>query len=666
MKMHDFAKIVCWTLACAVMTEFASAQAPTPTLNAVSPPTVSTDPNYGDFNSYVIPSPVVNGVTVAIPWNAVDMSTTSAQDYQFSTWDSQNLTQFENITPAKVVNFIVMPAEEGGVNRYTPDYVFSQAWANGTVPWESPIPGWAAQTPYLPSTYILVNGSYQQEIATVTPPSGFNGHCVSGKKTPNFSTTVGGTVNDGTAPTQCTWQDVGTNAPLQQMANCQSYEGAPQWQGTTTYGNGVVIAPNEQDFNFHYYQQSSGKQCLSNGTPPSSWNTSGGYTSDNNCSWLDIGTAIPNDQGIPVSYNLPMMSAYQKFAAALYNHYATSPPSGFKVGYIRFGMTEGGEASPLCNTANSQSSGWPEYSKYTYLAYISDMTNYFGGLGTTNPAQTADMHMVGNPGDPDYADQEALYAFNNSIGIGTNGLSANDVLNLTGGTGYTQLCSTTPQGCTSGDWYYNFDVVPVGTGTGYCGQTMNNGYHPICSLQTQTYSTPTDNTPPNTGSLSAITTSPTFPGLIPTAQTYGATNLEIYPIDTLLATSPNYCNDVGASCGSGSNYSVFQPNYEATFESFLSQTPGIYDPAANTTLSSDTSVTFYWYPESTATAYRLVVSSSSGGGGTIYYTNSTISQWNSSQTATMSLPHGATVYAHLAYELSGVWTVISVVKYTAP
>jgi hypothetical protein len=656
----------------AILALNAAVLAQTPTLNAVSPPTSSTQPNYTDFNNYVIPTPTVNGVTVSVPWSAIDLSTTSTQDYDFTDWDNANLANFANTN--KVVNLIIMPATEGGVNTYTPSYVFTQHWANadGTYVWESSTPGWSPRTKYLPTTYILVSGHYQQEVNTVTPTTGFDGHCVSGTSSPTFSTSGGLSTEDppGTDPTQCQWKDMGASAPLQAVSNCSGYEGAPAWQASVNFANGKVIAPDSTQFNFHYYQQSSGGTCTTGSSAPSTWNTSGGNTTDNTCTWHDNGTTIPNNQGLPVSYNRPFLTAYEDFAAAAYEHYSNQNPlqplmNGLKIGYIRFGMTQGGEASPLCNTSGSQSSGWPLYSKYTYLAYISDMTIYFGDQGTTIVPQLADMHAVGNPPDYDYPDQEALYAFDNSIGISTNGLDVNDVLNVTGDSGYTQLCSTTPKGCTNGDWYNNFKVVTVGTGSGYCGQKMSNGKYPICSLQTLTASTPTENTVGYTGSLSV---DGTFPGLIPTAQANGTTNLEIYPIDTLLAVSPNYCSDTGASCTPPNNYSVFQADYESAFETFLSETPGIYTPAFNSTLPSDTSDTFYWYPEPTATAYKLVISSGAGGGGTVYYTNSSISQWAPSVTASMSptLPHGGTVYVHLSYELSGVWTVISSGHYTAP
>lgn len=695
MKTHTLNVIV----TALFMTGFAFGQAPSPTLNAVFPPTTSSQPNYTDFNTYVIPNPTINGVTVGLPWSAVDKSTTSTQNYDFTDWDTNNLAQFENTN--KVVNLIVMPALEGGVNSDTPSYVFSQAWANGTVSWESAIPGWTASTKYLPTTYILVSGHYQQEINTVTPSSGFDGHCVSGGTEPTFSTT-GGTVTDGTSPTQCAWQDIGTHAPLQAQAACVSYPGAPAWKGSSNYANGKIVVPTNagSNYNLHFYEQNSGSSCTSgsseptwptnggsvtdntctwldnqgappwaastnyangkiivpesaaynlhfykqtassctsSGTAPTTWNTTGDSFSDNSCTWIDNGTVIPSDQGIPVSYNLPFLTAYQKFAAAVYDHYANHAPSGLKMGYIRFGMTEGGESTPLCNTANSQSSGWPKYSKYTYLAYISDMLTDFGGLGTTAIPQVADMNAVGSTPDYDYADQEALYANNNSIGLDTNGLQVNDVTQIQAG-------NCTVKGSTSGDWCKNFNT--------YCGTTMTNGYKPICSLQTLLASTPGNDTSGETGSLSV---DGTFPGLIPTASAHGATNLEIYTIDTLLAVSPNYCSDSGASCSSP-DYSGYQGPYESAFETFLGITPGIYSPAPSSTLPTGT-ITFEWNPQPGAypcslanVSYGLRAGTSPGG--TYYFSVSGLSGSTLSYSHTISATSGSTVYVGWTYAIS--------------
>lgn len=105
---------------------------------------------------------------------------------------------------------------------------------------------------------------------------------------------------------------------------------------------------------------------------------------------------------------------------------------------------------------------------------------------------------------------------------------------------------------------------------------MANGNKPTCSLQTLLASTPGNDTSGETGSLSI---DGTFPGLIPTAAAHGATNLEIYTIDTLLAVSPNYRSDTGSYC-STPDYSGYQGPYESAFETFLSLNSGSLQPGA--------------------------------------------------------------------------------------
>jgi len=627
MKVSRFCTI---TLLLIALTTLAAAQ--TPTLNAVFPPTTSSQPNYTDFNSYVIPNPSVNGVTIGVPWDAIDLSTTTTKTYDFTDWDTANLAQFANTN--KVVNLIVLPALEGGVNSYTPSYVFSQTWANGTASWGGSIGGWSSFHKYQPSTYILVGTHYQQEIATVVPSSGYDGHCVSGSTTPTFSTT-GGTVTDGTAPTQCKWQDAGTNAPLQQMAVCPAYPGAPNWTASHTYPSSKTITPDSDKYNLHFYENTA--SCTSGSSEPT-WNI-GSNTSDGTCTWVDNGTTIPNYQGLPVSYNLPFGRAYRQFAAALYNHYANHAPTGVKIGYIRFGMTQGGESTPECNTAGSASTGWPEFSIYTYLAYIFDMLDYFGSssVGTSPLPQVADLNAAGAVPNYNYADQEAQRAISDSIGLDTNGLQVNDVTQIQAG-------NCTVQGSTSGDWCKNF--------TAYCGSKMSNGNYPICSLQSLLASTPGNDTSGLTGSLSV---DGTFPGLIPVAAAHGTTNLEIYTIDTLLATSPNYCSDTGAFCSSP-DYSGYQGPYLAAFETFLDQTPGIFSPVPTTTLPSTSSITFDWYQQTgtypcklSNMTYGLLGGTSVGGSQYFSVTGLSGSTISYATSALASAPHGSTVYIRWGY-----------------
>ncbi len=208
--------------------------------------------------------------------------------------------------------------------------------------------------------------------------------------------------------------------------------------------------------------------------------------------------------GLPVSYELPFMKAYQNFIAAVIAHYngnATTP-----IGYIRFGFSQGGENSPLCNQ-----DPWPNYSKSTYLKYIQTMTQF---VAQQNPQMTIleDLHAVGVPPNQDlgYADTEAQDAVNNSMGFGTNGLQQSDITNSASG-----------QPCDS-DWCALFAQ--------YAGTTFN-GKPITLSLQTLQWSDPTK--AQATGSLS---------DLLPFIVQHGTNNVELYLADAALAFSPNYLN----------------------------------------------------------------------------------------------------------------------------
>ncbi len=203
--------------------------------------------------------------------------------------------------------------------------------------------------------------------------------------------------------------------------------------------------------------------------------------------------------GLPVSYEVPFMKAYQNFIAQVIAHYkAGGAPH---IGYIRFGFSQGGENSPECNQY------WPGYSHDVYLNYVKAMTDF---VKTQNPSMTImeDLHAVGPPGDVDYsyADEEAADGAADGFAIGTNGLQQSDL-------------ASNP--CDS-DW---------------CALFSQHSGLPIRSLQTLQWSDPTGNL--QTGSLAAI---------IPFAQTHEANNLELYLADLALAYSPNYCTYQHAVC----------------------------------------------------------------------------------------------------------------------
>jgi hypothetical protein len=92
---------------------------------AVFPPVTPADSNFNDFNTYVLTNGNIAGVTVGMPWNSIESDTTPGS-YDFTSFDS-NLQHF--ISAGKTVNLIVEPVKEGGVNTYTPSYVFGASWA---------------------------------------------------------------------------------------------------------------------------------------------------------------------------------------------------------------------------------------------------------------------------------------------------------------------------------------------------------------------------------------------------------------------------------------------------------------------------------------------------------------------------------------------------------
>ena len=234
--------------------------------------------------------------------------------------------------------------------------------------------------------------------------------------------------------------------------------------------------------------------------------------------------------GLPVSYELPFMTAYQNFITAVIQHY--NAPGALAIGYIRFGMSQGGENSPECNQY------WPNYSENTYIGYVTAMTQF---ITEQNPSMTIleDLHAVGDPVVYSYADQEAALAVANKEGFGTNGLQQNDVNSSAAGSP-----------CDS-DWCNLFAQY----------QATEYGGTPITlSLQTLQWTDPTGAT--QTGSLTVLE---------PFAKSRGANNLELYLADVGLAFDPsNYCGYLPPSAGCPSfNPDTYSGQYAAAIQDFL-------------------------------------------------------------------------------------------------
>ena len=543
-----------------------------------APDTPVSGQNAPDYDTYALPSPLMTGATVDLRWKDVDSGTSSdCPNISFTSFDNSLSTLITDAQKyGKLINFIVMPVSEGTSNSFTPSYVFTQQWANnlansGTCTGITS-PAWSAAEAVLPGNYIFVNGRYWQETNHPGNPAGssnqFVGTCTTGSTEPAFQSGVS-SYTDNT----CTWTNVGTNAP-------------------------------PQDACFSGYYTGDGK------ISPGCYNV-------NN---LPSGTTLTDlETGFLVSYETPMKVAWKNFIQQVISHYQNSPPTGLTLGYIRFGLSEGGETVPLTSQywpyfKNPTGKGPTSGASIVYLSYDNDMMQFQNANNQkngNNPPINLQADLNAWNGATDYPDQEALYATQNNIGIGTNGLQVDDITAINPPSG---TC-TSANANISGDWCYNFHL--------YCSTKMPNGNYPICSLQTLGLSNPGNNAAGQTGALSDEywnngTSWVNFAGLIPTAKLYGANNLEIYTCDvlyTVMYAFPTNNYPGTSNCGTKGNPAndAYEIDYVDTFALFLnSNVPGIYSPVPGSNTQTDGSVTLTWNPNPGATSYTVLVGTSEG------------------------------------------------------
>ena len=218
--------------------------------------------------------------------------------------------------------------------------------------------------------------------------------------------------------------------------------------------------------------------------------------------------ALPG--GFPAVWLQAYYQPYQAFIQAVLNHYSPTGTSILAnyIGYIRFGLSAGGEVYPFCDPGEAADSDW--------TSYVGVMDPWFHQQGS--PIQLmASINQDDAESGYSLPDTDAGDAWTSSIGFGSQGLQQKDY--------ESGVC--TSDWCASFATYYN--KPPAGV--------------PV-ELQTVLLSDPIPgdpivrNTPSQTGSLSQ---------LLPFAIANHAEIFEIYPFDLLYAFDSSYCTVSGST-----------------------------------------------------------------------------------------------------------------------
>jgi hypothetical protein len=379
------------------------------------------------------------------------------------------------------------------------------------------------------------------------------------------------------------------------LASDYIFQSGDYWQSQTTCANSLYDAT-----------------CIAGGSLPTCFASHTSPCSDNQISWVQIGTNAPLQDaycgpsftcGPPAGANCytangsaaivitsaslgpcTLTELYQAevitselpyrawFIGGTANAAAAVTPgviaqysgySGF--GYLRVGCTAGGECDPL----GLDGGLYPWYGstnaqrRATYLSWVKILDTAIQSFNPTMPV-LVDLNCAGNPSDCSFADQEDYLARTlNFTGDGTNALDVNDVLNLMGiGPNNCAFPLVAASGCTTGDFAYLFATY----------QTNAAGAPFWHSLQTATATTPLDCAQGLTGPLfipAGISGCSGFPGLLPflvRIQYFGigSPNTKI-PVNNLeLYTNPPATSCTLPNCDAGDVLLALDTNYSTS------------------------------------------------------------------------------------------------------
>jgi hypothetical protein len=261
--------------------------------------------------------------------------------------------------------------------------------------------------------------------------------------------------------------------------------------------------------------------------------------------------------GLPTAYEPPMKAWIKYVCSQVYAHYA----SDTRVGYIRCGLTEGGEADTVGLMSNT-GPGWPFGSQSVFVSYYQDVMGEVGMWAKNNS-----LVCMGNLNSFDLP--EGQISISNNCGIGTNGYKVDDVVALSPNFSGSNECLVIKD--IQSDWCWNFNQ--------YYSKTMPNGNYPILELQTSLASTPTTDVLGKTGGLASDSNTNDcgsycpWPGLLPVARTpVSGSSLttndgEWYMCDFMIAYDSNYTNDYSHfKCTKA--FSSYATPYQGAFGAF--------------------------------------------------------------------------------------------------
>ncbi|PYX33070.1 MAG: hypothetical protein DMG77_02215 [Acidobacteria bacterium] len=121
---------------------------------------------------------------------------------------------------------------------------------------------------------------------------------------------------------------------------------------------------------------------------------------------------------VPVFWEKDFIENYQQFMAAVVQHFGNNSA----VGYIRFGLGQGGETYPACMYALKNKGFSPD----RWRKYIFDMLDYEASLHSPKQLMVG-INSFGNPPNLEFADAVARRAVQLKIATGSQGLQIEDM-----------------------------------------------------------------------------------------------------------------------------------------------------------------------------------------------------------------------------------------------